>query len=107
MLKGNFFDFDADCALEAESFEDLVKGKGARIERIVSRGQRAPEGGGYFVQDWDEWVLLLSGEAHVELAQELVVLKSGDWVWIPAKAAHRVVYTSSEPPCVWCAVHLD
>ena len=34
-------------------------------------------------------------------------LSPGDWLLIPARARHRVVYTSSEPPCVWIAVHFE
>ncbi|HBG14253.1 MAG TPA: cupin, partial [Synergistaceae bacterium] len=32
-------------------------------------------------------------------------LDRGDWILIPAYTRHRVVLTSSSPPCVWLAVH--
>lgn len=107
MHSGNIFHFPKDCARDAEFFEDLVQlGAQTRIERIVSCGQTAPPGGGYFVQAWAEWVMVLQGSARIEMQGVVHDLGVGDWLWIGEGVMHRVVFTSSEPPCVWCAVHV-
>jgi hypothetical protein len=41
---------------------ELLSRKGVRIERIVSTGQSLPAGESYN-QEYDEWVLLVSGSA--------------------------------------------
>ena len=48
----------------AERFETMVRGAGARIERIVSWGQASPEGF-WYEQGWDEWVLVVQGVIFV------------------------------------------
>jgi cupin 2 domain-containing protein len=55
------------------------------------------------VQDWDEWVLVLSGAAQLDLAGDLVGLGPGEWVLIPAGTVHRVLAT--ERATHWLAVH--
>jgi cupin 2 domain-containing protein len=88
-----------------EQFDTLAKAKQLRIERILSIGQTTPPGE-WYDQDLDEWVILLQGEA--ELAYEGDIrqrLKAGDYLLIPAHCRHRVEYTSTEPPCLWLAVH--
>lgn len=90
---------------DIEQFEILAEAKQLRIERILSIGQTTPFGE-WYDQDRDEWVILLQGEA--ELAYEDNIrqrLKAGDYLLIPAHCRHRVEYTSTEPPCIWLAVH--
>ncbi len=94
---------------ESELFEALVedKEKGVLVERIVSTGQITPENE-WYDQEKDEWVVLLQGEAKLlfdEIGGEELSLEVGDAVFIQAKRRHRVVFTSSEPPCIWLAVH--
>lgn len=48
--------------LQKELFETLAESGAVRIERIVSDGQATPSGE-WYDQGWDEWVLLVSGEA--------------------------------------------
>ena len=50
----------------SEVFEPLIEARGLRLERIVSTGQATPEGE-WLVQDWDEWVVLLAGEAKLQI----------------------------------------
>ena len=86
-----------------ERFDDLPAAAGVRIERIVSHGDvTAP--GEWYDQDDDEWVLVLEGEGELEFANptELVLLGTGDWIFIPAHRRHRVVRTAD--PTVWVAV---
>ena len=89
-----------------ESFVDLLSVEGLRIERIVSQGHVSPPGF-WYEQEWDEWVLLMQGEAHLEIQGESRPrrLMAGDHAWLPARCRHRVVFTSSIPPAMWLAVH--
>lgn len=93
-------------ARSGELFETLVERGGVRIERIVSHGQATPEGE-WYDQEWDEWVLILSGRAglQVEGNPEPLVLCPGDHLDLPARCRHRVAWTDGDGPTVWLAVH--
>ncbi len=92
-------------AKRAEVFTELAAGRGVRVERIVSRGQATPDNAP-MVQDHDEWVVVLQGEAAMRIGDsDEVVLKPGDHVTIAAGQQHWVTRTSSDPPTVWLAVH--
>lgn len=91
---------------ENEIFETLHQGGAVRIERILSRGHTTPAGN-WYDQESDEWVALLQGEAQITFADRSTRrLRAGEWLFIAAHRRHRVSYTSTEPPCVWLAVHL-
>jgi len=87
-----------------EVFEQLLRCRNLRIERIVSSPMPEPT---LYDQPQDEWVLLLQGNASLELAGHRIDLTAGDHLFIPARSPHRVVATSGEPRCLWLAVHLD
>jgi len=87
-----------------EVFDELLRCRNLRIERIVSSPRPEPT---RYDQAHDEWVLLLQGEATLELGTARVDLTAGDHLFIRAHTPHRVVATSTEPLCVWLAVHLD
>ena len=88
-----------------ELLERVAGGDGVLVERIVSTGQSTPPGE-WLEQDRDEWVVLLQGHAELSLAGGTpIVLDPGDDALIPAGTRHRVERTSSEPPCIWLAVH--
>lgn len=92
---------------DKELFESLVTNDNILIERIISTGQTTPPGE-WYDQDRDEWVILLQGEAVLSYEdKERIKLTAGDYLFIPAHQKHRVEYTSSEPPCIWLAVHGD
>lgn len=88
-----------------EVFATLACTHGARVERIVSRGQASPPGHWYDGPD-DEWVAVLAGAAILRFADapEPLPLGPGDHVLIPARRRHRVERT--EDPTIWLAVHL-
>ncbi len=92
---------------EAESVEVLMRGAGARVERIVSTGQTSPAGFWYDQPD-DELVVLLAGAAvlRFEDGDRRLDLAPGDWIEIPARVRHRVEFTQADPPTVWLAVHV-
>jgi cupin 2 domain-containing protein len=94
--------------LPDELIQTLHERGSVRIERIVSRGHASPEGF-WYDQDQDEFVVLLSGAAVLEMkdGEELceVEMRPGDYVLIPARRRHRVVSTELGADSVWLAIH--
>ena len=88
--------------LNEEVFTELLRQGAVRIERIVSNGHASPDGF-WYDQNEHEWILLLEGEAGIELADgEPVYLRRGDTLNLPAHTRHRVTFTSR--PAIWLAV---
>jgi cupin 2 domain-containing protein len=88
-----------------ELVERIARGEGVLVERIVSTGHVTPPGD-WLEQERDEWVVLVQGAAELSFAHGArMALEAGDHVLIPARSRHRVERTSSEPPCIWLAVH--
>jgi cupin 2 domain-containing protein len=69
------------------------------VEQIRSGELAAPVD---YVQDADEWVVLLSGRATLVVAGETVELGPGEWLFLPARVHHRLVET--QPGSSWLAV---
>ena len=92
--------------LSEEFFETLLQRPGIRIERIISSGQATPPGE-WYDQAWDEWVLLLSGAAALQLDEEREPrrLLPGDSLLLPAHCRHRVAWTAPDEQTVWLALH--
>ncbi len=103
---GNLF-ADIPASVSAELFTTLLARPGLRVERIVSRGQTT-QPGQWYDQDWDEWVLLLSGGARlcIEGRPQAHILKPGDYVLLPAHCRHRVEWTDPQVETVWLALHI-
>ncbi len=97
---------DFPTELVDEHFSELLSRPGIRIERIVSRGHRSPEGF-WYDQPENEWVLLLKGAARLRFAgdDKEVALTPGSHVEIPAHCRHRVEWTDPDTETVWLAVH--
>jgi cupin 2 domain-containing protein len=93
--------------LSQEWFQTLAVGGHYKIERIVSRGHRSAPGF-WYDQDWDEWVLLLQGQAMLQFQPDLAEIKLsvGDNLLIPAGLKHRVAWTDSVGDTIWLAVHI-
>jgi cupin 2 domain-containing protein len=90
---------------DEELFEPLLETDNLLIERIISTGQTTPSGQ-WYDQDRNEWVILLQGEAELSYEDgSKIWLKAGDYLFIRAHQKHRVEYTTSEPPCIWLAIH--
>ena len=100
----NIFQLPVDLSNQ-EIFEEIISTENIKLERIISTGQITPSGE-WYDQETDEWVILLQGTACLgyEDGRE-ISLNTGDYLLIPAHQKHRVTYTSSEPPCVWLAIH--
>jgi len=99
---------DLPDARAAEIFEALLWRPGVRIDRIVTQGQRSPDGFWYDQVD-AEFVLLLAGAARLHFEDEAQPreLRPGDWLDIPPHRRHRVEWTEADRPTVWLAVFYD
>lgn len=105
MLKGNIYNRDNNEPSKYEIFDELYSSGDFLIERIISSGQTTPEGK-WLEQDRDEWVVLLEGSALLSFENgENIDLQKGDYIFIHAHTRHRVDSTSSDPQCLWLAVH--
>ncbi len=85
--------------------ETLVSSGKVRIQRIISYSHASPEGF-WYDQGENEWVLLTKGSAALKFdgKEELLLLRPGDWVDIPAHVRHRVEWTDPEDKTVWVGV---
>ncbi len=101
---GNIFELPADNS-GMEDFKTLFESGTVRIERIKGvHPYRSP--GEWYDQETDEWVILLQGNATLEIRDEKIIdMKTGDFVFLPAHKIHRVNTTSESPPCIWLAIH--
>lgn len=93
--------------LPEELFECIFERDDVRIERIISKGHITPQGQ-WYDQDWDEWVILIQGQATLlyEKDHQTFHLNAGDYLLIPAHTRHRVEWTPPDINTVWLAVHL-
>ena len=98
---------DLPSAEAGEVLDTLLARDGLRIERIVSHGQATPDDE-WYVQDEDEWVSILKGEARLRLEDDAAArdLGPGDFMFLPAHCRHRVDWTSPDEPTVWLAIHM-
>ena len=88
--------------------EEIARGGAFRLERIVSKGHTTPPGQ-WYDQDRDEWVVLLKGEAKLEVEgqPQPVGLKPGDHIKLAAHCKHRVAWTDPEQETIWLALHFE
>jgi len=85
----------------SETFTSLLEHKNIKINRIVSSEDMEPK---EYIQEEDEWLVLLEGEATLLLESEKKILKKGDTLFIPAKIPHKVLETKDGT--VWLTVHI-
>ena len=101
---GRLADGPAPDAPGAETFIELLKAGGVRVERIASR---AVSDGDWYEQGWDEFVLLVAGAARLAFADGVEQpLVPGDWAHLPGGCRHRVAWTDPATETIWLAVHL-
>lgn len=89
--------------LPKEVVQTLIQAADVRIERIVSHGHVSPTDFWYDQPD-HEWVIVLKGAARLQFEDELIEMKPGDFVNIPAFKKHRVDWTTPEEPTIWLGV---
>lgn len=99
-LLGNLFD-GATPAAHGERFDTLLQHRNLVVERIVSSADITPV---EYLQAQDEWVVLLRGDAELEVRGDAVRLRAGDHLFLPAGTPHRVMRASAG--ALWLAVHL-
>ncbi len=71
-----------------------------RIERIVSSGSQPAAS---YRQTEDEWVMLVRGQAQMEVEGQPIPLQAGSMLSLPAGTEHRVLSTSQD--ALWLAAH--
>ena len=84
-----------------ESFDTLLDHGAIKIVRIVSSDSIDNS---LYIQDEDEWVVVIEGRATLEIESQRVILQRGDNLLIPAKVPHRVIDTL--PDTLWLAIHI-
>jgi cupin 2 domain-containing protein len=82
-----------------EVFSTLFQNESIKIESIRS-WLKTP--GEVYNQDQDEWVILLEGEAKLEIDNIMVNLQRGDYLFIPKHTLHRVHSTAKNT--LWIGV---
>jgi cupin 2 domain-containing protein len=90
----------SDAPAAGEQSEELARLGGVVVEQILSGAIAAPVD---YDQDHDEWVVLLSGGATLDVEDESLELAAGDWVLLRAHVQHRLVETV--PGSTWLALH--
>ena len=93
--------YDYTVPVSGEEFSELLATEKAKIVRIVS-SDTPPNT--LYLQEEDEWVVVLEGKATLEIEGKEKVLQRGDMLFIPAQTPHRVLNTKRGT--LWLAVHL-
>jgi len=86
---------------DGEDFTTLLEHKNIKINRIVSSADVEPI---EYIQEEDEWVVVIEGEATLFLKNEERVLQKGDTLFIPAKTSHKVL--KIKDGTIWLAIHI-
>jgi cupin 2 domain-containing protein len=97
---GNFF-AEASTPQEGERFDMLLSHRNLRVERIISSSRITAHA---YVQPQDEWVMLVRGQARLQVGAKPIDLNEGDYVFLPAGTPHSVENASEG--AMWLAVHL-
>ncbi|MFK5880622.1 MAG: cupin domain-containing protein [Sulfurospirillum sp.] len=87
---------------EGEIFEELYKNESVMIEKIISSNKQT---GKLYNQNYDEWVMLMDGEATLETEGEQKVLKKGDFILIAKNSPHKVL--QAKEGTLWLCVHIS
>ena len=92
--------------LPDEIIEPLIETQHCVIERIVSKGHTSPNNF-WYDQAKNEWVIVLKGQARLRFAEDdqVVEMRTGDYVNIPTHCKHRVEWTDPNGETIWLAVH--
>ena len=95
----NLFDYTAPN--RGESFTTLLEHEKVKVVRIVSSDRfESIE----YVQEEEEWVVLLEGSATLLLDKEEKYLKKGDILLIPARTPHKIL--EMQQGTLWLALHI-
>ncbi len=72
---------------------------GVVVEHILSGELEAPAG---YLQDHDEWVVVLAGGASLTVDGNSIHLSAGEWLLLPRGTPHQL--ESTMPGTSWLAV---
>ncbi len=91
--------------LDREWVDEILKAPSVRIERIVSRGHSSPPDCWYDQQE-HEWVVVMKGKARVRIEgkADVIHLRRGDILFLPAHRKHRVEWTYPRQDTLWLAL---
>ena len=92
-------------SIPQELFQDILITDTFEVKRIVSKGHASPKDF-WYDQDKNEWVILLKGRAGLlfEGNNNIIELKPGDYINIPAHRKHRVEWTDPDIETVWLEI---
>jgi cupin 2 domain-containing protein len=93
--------FDTIIPKTGEIFTTLLEHKNIKINRIVSSANVEPI---EYMQEEDEWIVVLEGKATLLIRNKEVTLLKGDTFFISANTPHKVLKT--ENGTVWLTVHI-
>lgn len=99
----NLFD-DIPSSLPEELVQTILSRPNLRIERIISNGHASPDGF-WYDQKQHEFVVVLKGAARLRFEDQVIEMKPGSFINIPAHRRHRVEWTTPDEPTVWLAIH--
>ncbi len=91
---------DRQVPLKGEDFSTLLEEKNVVIKRILSSSKISQD---WMIQEEDEWFIILEGSATIMIAQERKKLQKGDYCFLQAKQAHRLLDVAEGT--LWLAVH--
>ena len=98
----NIFEIEKLLGIREDEIVDILnENENVRIERIISTGQVSD----WMIQERNEYVVLLQGNAIIEFNDKKVEMKAGDTLFIEKMERHRVGYTSENPCCIWFCIH--
>ena len=105
VVQGNLF-IERSWQGAGERIEPLLQASSLRLERIVSVAHASPPDQ-WYDQAHPEWVAVLRGSAGLvfEGSSEILVLRAGDYILIPAHRRHRVEWTDASSETIWLALH--
>jgi len=95
----NIYDYIAPKS--AETLTTLLTHKNIRINHIVSSDQLEDT---LYLQEEDEWLVLLEGKATLLVKNEEKKLQKGDTFFIAANTPHKILQTAKGT--VWLTVHI-
>lgn len=89
--------------MQKELFEQLCSYKNIKINKITSPRNFTSE---EFIQNEDEFVFLVSGEATLEIGEEIQTIKTGEHIFIKSGVKHKIISTSKSKKTIWLTVHI-
>jgi len=84
-----------------ERVQAVLDHRNVAIRQILSGRIDLPR---EFLQDDDEWVVVVAGGAVIDVDGERLPLGPGDWAFLPAGVPHTVLETDAGTS--WLAVHV-